>query len=197
MTSLLVAVVLSAGPTWKEVDQVNGVRIESREVAGSKFVALKLTTTTAATPTRLCEEVFGDGHFDPEEPDLKSRRIISENEHERVTYDQISPPVVANRDYAVRAHWELLDGGACRMTFDVANELAPPLPKGWVRIEKVSGYWLFTPDGKGATALEYVVHADPAGSLPPFLVEGGRRSSALKWVKNITTRALKQKETTP
>ena len=186
---VLVLTLLSAAPAeFKKVDEVDGVLIEARPVEGAKVVELRLTTTTSKTPDSLCDAAFGDGRFDPEEPDLKSRKVLSESADERVTYDQISPPVVANRDYAVRARRIRESETGCRMTFAAANELAPPMPAGWVRITKLWGEWSFERQADGKTRVTYVVFSDPAGAVPPFMVEGSRRKFALQWMKMIISR---------
>lgn len=189
LPAVLAAALVSAAPAeFKKVEEVDGVLIEARRVEGAKVVELRLTTTTTKTPGSLCDAAFGDGKFDAQEPDLKSRAVISESDDERVTYDQISPPVVANRDYAVRARRLRESDTRCRMTFAAANELAPPMPVGWVRITKLWGEWTFERQADGKTHVTYVVFSDPAGAVPAFMVEGSRRKFALKWVKLILSR---------
>lgn len=189
MIHLALASLLSAAPAeYKKVEETDGVLIEARPVEGSPIVELRLTTSTTKTTDSLCDAVFGDGKFDPEEPDLKSRKIITESADERVTYDQISPPLVANRDYAVKAKRTRVSDTECSMTFNAANELAPTKPDGWVRITKLWGEWKFERGADGKTKITYVVFSDPAGSIPPFMVEGSRRKFALKWVKMIMSR---------
>ena len=184
----LAALILSAGTDYTKVEETDGVLIESRPVTGSNVVELKLTTTTTKTPGSLCDAAFGEGKFDAEEPDLKSRKILSESADERVTYDQISPPVVANRDYAVRAKRLRTSDDLCVMTFEGANEVAPPRPDGWVRITKLKGEWRFERGPDGRTKITYVVFSDPAGSIPAFMVEGSRRKIAVRWMKMILSR---------
>ena len=186
--SALAALLLHASPEFTKVEEAEGVVIEARPVAGSDLVELRLTTTTTKTPDSLCDAAFGSGKFDPEEPDLKSRRIISESADERVTYDQISPPVVSNRDYAVRARRIRTDETSCRTTFEAANEVAPSKPTGWVRITKLHGEWKFERREDGKTQVTYLVFSDPAGSIPAFMVEGSRRKFALRWMKMILSR---------
>lgn len=186
--SLVPLILLAADSDYTKVDDVDGIAIESRPVPSSSFVELRLTTTTDKTPSSLCDAVFGDGKFDPEEPDLKARTVLEESADERVTYDQISPAVVSNRDYAVRAKRSRKDDGSCVMTFAAANDNAPALPKGWVRITKISGSWTFTPQPDGKTRVVYVIHSDPAGSIPALFVEGTRRKMAVRWVKMILSR---------
>jgi START domain len=188
---LVVLALLAAADDWKRVDTIDGIAIDSRPVKGSHVVELKLTASASAPVDRLCDEAFGPGKFDPEEPDLKSRKVLEESADSRVTYDQINPPLVSQRDFAVRATRVRLEGGVCEMRFAAANELAPKSPPGFVRIEKVSGYWRFEPTAEGKSRITYVVHADPAGAIPPFLIEGTRRAFAVRWVKLISARAAR------
>lgn len=184
----LLALALAAPPEFKKVDEVDGIVVETRPVEGSALVELRLTTETTKTAGSMCDAAFGDGKFDPEEPDLKARTIVTEGPDERVTYEQISPPVVANRDYAVRARRLRADDGSCRMTFEAANEQAPAKPDGWVRITKLRGEWRFEPGAGGKTRVTYVIFSDPGGSIPAFMVEGSRRKIAVRWVKMIVAR---------
>ncbi len=189
MIELTLALLLHAAPAdFARVEETEGVLIEARAVTGSDLVELRLTTTTTKSPGSLCEAAFGDGKFDPQEPDLKSRKIISESEDERVTYDQINPPVVSNRDYAVRAQRIRTSDDSCRVVFAAANEVAPSKPSGWVRITKLRGEWKFERNADGKTQVTYTVFTDPAGSIPAFMVEGSRRKFAIKWMKMILSR---------
>lgn len=190
MISLFLSSILAADAEYEKVTETDGVTIEQRSMPASKFVELRFTTLTDKTPRSLCDAAFGDGKFDPKEPDLKARTIVQESADERVTYDQITPPIVSNRDYVVRAR-RLVEGANCRMTFEAANELGPKSPDGWVRVSKLRGYWLFEPVEGGKTKLTYVVFTDPGGSIPAFLVEGNRKKLGVNWVKMIESRGVK------
>ena len=185
---LPVLLLLSAEPSaWEKVTITDGITIEQLAVSDSKFVELRFTTTSEKTPAALCAAVFGDGKFDKDDPDLKSRKVLSETADTRITYDQITPPLVDHRDYVVKARWAM-EGSACRMTFEATDELAPPPVEGWVRVTRVHGSWLFEPV-EGKTKFTYVVFSDPGGAIPPFIAEGSRRSLGLRWVKMIEARA--------
>ncbi len=190
MNALLIAMVVAqTDAEWKLLSDSDGVTLSSRPVEGSKFVELKVTSTTTKSVSGLCDAAFGEGTFDPEEPDLTSRQVLFQAADERVTHDQISPPLVSKRDYVVRARRNRQADGSCTMTFESTTDLAPPVPEGWVRITKLKGFWRFEPAGEGKTRVTYVVHSDPGGSIPPFLAEGSRRTMAMKWLKMIVGRA--------
>lgn len=185
----LVALILSAAPQWKQVKSSDAVTVEARPVEGSPFAELRATTTVALSVDALCAGAFGTSRADPKEPSLKSRRVISESEHERVAYDKISPPLVADRDYAVRTRREKSPTGSCRVTVDLANDLAPPPSDGLVRIEKLRCVWDFEPQPDGKTKVTYVAWTDPNTSLPTFTVEPSRQSLMIVWVNLVIERA--------
>jgi hypothetical protein len=190
MIAAAISILLTVEPAYEKVAERDGITMEQRQVDGSKFVELRFTTVSDKTPRSLCDAAFGNGAFDASEPDLKSRVILHESADERVTYEQITPPLVSNRDYVVRAR-RIVEGARCRMTFEAANELGPRPPDGWVRITKLRGFWLFEPLESGKTKLTYVVFSDPGGSIPGFLVEGNRRKLGVNWVRMIESRGKK------
>jgi hypothetical protein len=183
--------VLAAAPEWKQHDPVDGIAIASREVPNERVVELRLTTTSKASVDALCTAGFGPKGLDPTEPDITLRRVLEEGAGWQVTYEQISPPIVNNRDYAVRSKKEVLPNGTCRVSFAAANELAPPLPRGFVRIEKLRGSWEFEPAG-AQTRVTYVIFTDPGGSIPAAFIEGSRRKTAVAWVKLVLNRAAQK-----
>lgn len=162
--------------TWRLVDVRDGVRLEARAVQGSPFAELRTTAVSPKRADALCDEAWGDGKFDPTEPDLALRRVLSDGPTERVVYEQLRPSLVSPRDYVLRFRRSGDDAG-CQVTYETDEALAPPLPDGMVRIRRMWGRWQFAPTD-GGTAVTWVSYADPAGALPPFLVEGGRRTEA-------------------
>jgi hypothetical protein len=190
MTSAFVLLALAADPgPWKQIDQQEGITLYARDLPGEKFVELKATTVSAASVETLCTVTYGNEKLAKDEPNVTLRKLISKGENERVTYEQSAAPVVSDRDYAVRTTRESVGEGGCRVTFKVANEQAPAVPKGFVRIEKMYGSWTFEPQTDGKTKLTYLVFADPAGSIPAMFIEGPRKKAAFEWVKRVTDRA--------
>lgn len=191
---LVVLSVLAADAEYKKVDEVDGITVESRPVDGSSFVELRFTTQTTKSPQALCDEVYGQGKYDPTEPDLKSREIVSESENERVTFDRMTPALVSPRSYVIRMKRSWVEG-ACHLDFGAASDVHLPTEPGYIMVTKVHGSWSFVPSEGGQTRLTYVIFSDPAGALPAFFVEGARRKLALTWVKRVIARAGEAKPT--
>ncbi len=188
----LLSLLLLAAPEWKQVKAQDGVTLDARAVEGSPYAELRATTTVAVPADALCAGAFGTAKRDPKEPSLKTRKLISESENERVTYDQIKAPVISDRDYTVRTKRVKTDKGVCRVLVDLAPELDPPLLDDHVRLKKLRCTWDFEPLPDGRTKLTYIVWTDPETSLPTFLVEPPRHDLMITWVKLVIERGLAQ-----
>lgn len=187
--ALLTALVLAADGAFSKEGEAEGYVIESRKVEGSAFAELRLTGATTASPEAFCNAAFGTGKFDAEEPDLKSRAVLRESANERVTHDLISPPLVSDREYTVRTVRTLSSPDRCTVTIDSANELAPLPLAGRVMITNIHSTWRGERQSDGKTRVSYQIFTDPAGAIPPFLIEGTRRTLAVRWLKMIVQRA--------
>ena len=173
------------GGAWQQVDEVDGVLVEARPIAGSNFEALRLTAVSGASVDELCDAAWGDGSVGAWQTEVKSRKILDNRPDTRVFYDHISAPMVSDRDYTVRTHKKREPGGVCSMTFEAANELGPPLPDGWVRITNLRGLFRFEPDSGNTSRLTYEIFTDPGGSIPAFLARSSERKAALHWVEAV------------
>jgi hypothetical protein len=189
MGAMLMSMVMLASQEWRQVLKSDGVTVEAREKAGSRFAELRATTTEALPAEALCAGAFGNGLTDKREPTLTWRKVLSETQDERVTFERTSASIVSDREYAVRTRRVRGDGGKCRVVSEIANELAPPKSPGAVRIEQLACAWDFEPTPSGDTHITYVVSADPKTSLPAFLVEPSLRRIAAEWVKLVIERA--------
>ncbi|MGV3625031.1 MAG: hypothetical protein ACO1OB_29695 [Archangium sp.] len=179
---LVLTMVLAAGG-FSVVENVDGVKVEERAVEGSNFKELRFTAHSSASVETLCQAAYGDGSVPRADASQVKRKVLKESANERVTYDQRKAPIVSQRDYAVR--WKKVTSGeSCTVFFETANELAPPLPEGWVRVAKIKGSWKFTKNGD-QTDIEYVSYSEPGGDIPAFVSEGPRRTLELGVMKTL------------
>lgn len=185
--TLLVLLLLTAAPDFQLVEETGGVRVESRPVSGSKFVELRFTATSPASVEALCDAAYGDGKLPADERNVRQRKVLSEGPDERVTYDVVSAPIVSDRDYVLR--WTRSKSPQrCVVRFGITESRdAPPVDK-MVRLTVLTGSWTFE-SVEGKTRVTYVSHSEPGGGIPPFLVEGTRRSTELDAVRRTLARA--------
>ncbi|MBL8910077.1 MAG: hypothetical protein JNM17_05150 [Archangium sp.] len=188
MVAFIYLVVAAAAPgEFELVEEVDGIRIESRPHAGSDFVDLRLSTTSPATVAKLCDTAFGDGKIPSDERTVRSRKVLSEAADSRVTYEQVSAPVVSDRDYSLKWTRSRV-GDRCIVRFEITDASVPVTPK-FLRLTVITGEWTFSPSADGKTRVQYVSHSEPGGGLPPFLVEGPRRRTELDVVRRTVARA--------
>ncbi|MEW6430213.1 MAG: hypothetical protein AB1730_01790 [Myxococcota bacterium] len=125
----------------------------------------------------LCTSVF-DWGSDVAHDEVSARTLLAERDGVRIVYDQVQQKVVSDRGSAMTQRRTSADG-ACHIRFWVTNEHAPPLPKGFVRMERMWGAWDFVPTD-GGTAITCVLFSDPAGSIPSFLVHSAQKKAVLE-----------------
>lgn len=186
VTALLL--VLAAEPAFVADGVVDGITLEKREVSGSPFFEQRLTATSTATLDALCNEAWGDGSYDPTEPDLKARKVLSEDGGVRVTWEEIAPAVVSPRDYVLNQTVERTPT-TCTMRYRSTTDAAAPVRREFVRITKLWGSWHFEALPAGGVRVTYTSFSDPGGSIPAFLVKGPQRSAAITWMKRTMERA--------
>ncbi len=181
----LLLVVLAQFPTdvfenqgaFEALEDRDGVKVSRREVKGSAYWENRVESATTFAVADLCEGIYEWGTRANDGPGIVLNKLLTDGEDLRVVYNQISKPVVANRDYVLTIIREHRDDGSCRIRFRTTNELAPPKPAGFVRMDKLWGEWILEPVAAGGSKVTYTLFSDPAGSVPAFLVHGAARDS--------------------
>lgn len=186
LIALVLALPAAAAPTWSSLEDKNGVLLETREVPGSAFEEIRVTTQSTAAVDRVCEAVWG-GNTSKLEPGFKTRQTINETPTERWTYERIAASMARDRDYTIHVKREPIANG-CRITFETQNDKGPPPQPGAVRIPAIRGNWEVVATEAGGARIVYVVYSEPGGRVPAFLARGGQRSSAVEWMKIILGR---------
>jgi len=165
-----------------------GLTLQARAVRGSKLSEYRVVTDTPYSVAALCEHIYEWATKGTDHPGVKLRKLLKDGPDERVVYDQIEESVVSDRDYALTVVRRREPDGTCRIRFWTSNELAPPKPAGFVRMERLWGGWLFEPLPGGKARLTHTLFADPAGSIPAFLVHGPQKSA----VRDSVLRGLRR-----
>lgn len=187
---LAVALSASSDSSWRPAGNVDGFKVEARDVAGSPFEEVKVSSLVAQPLASLCDAVWGrdvklDGRF-------KKRVVIRESDTDRWTYEQVRVPVVTDRDLVI--HTQLVaaaQSGRCEVEFESATDPGYPRRSDHVRVGKVHGHWTLEPTSGGKVAMTYVIYSEPGGHLPAFLAKRGLRNAAVDFVKLILSRAGK------
>jgi hypothetical protein len=199
-TKTLAAIIALAGmpvlaradssPEWKLDGVYDGVRVDRREVPGSSFDELRLSVVSSEDLQRLCDAVYPPRISTKLERPFKKQVLLRETPTERWTYEQVSVPVFADRDYVMHAKLEQpASSGHCSVAFQTEDDPAHPPVSGFVRIPVIRGHWDIFPVAPGKQSIQYRIFSEPGGGVPAFLARGGQRGSAIDFMKVILARA--------
>jgi hypothetical protein len=196
MRTLPLVLLVAAAPAlagekpWRADGTVGGMKVELREVEGSKFDEVRVTTTSTVGLQKLCDAIYAKNVGAKAEGNFKKRVVLRETETERWTYEQIAVPVVSDRDYVVHVRLvQPASSGRCEVDFQSEDDPAYPPAAGHVRLKSVRGHWLVLPVEGGGVSVAYTVFSDPGGAVPAFLAKGSQRNAAVDFMKTILARA--------
>jgi hypothetical protein len=99
------------------------------------------------------------------------RTILEWEPGHSLSYLRMDVPIVADRDVALRYRRGFdAERGVFRDEWSTANDAAPPVEKGVVRIARSEGFWELAPESDSHTHVVYESFADPGGHAPAWLV---------------------------
>ncbi len=183
MGTLLLALVLLAADDFELVEEVDGIAVSTREVRGSGIPEVRFVTTVSGDFESLCARAFGTGKIEPGDNHVVARKVLSESADERVTHDELDPPVVSRRDYVVRRTRTRPSPSVCRIDFASLDDA--PETEGIVRLKQLRGSTVIEKASGGKLRVEYRVHTDPGGALPSWLVKSQSRKASLDWFREL------------
>jgi hypothetical protein len=187
--SLVCSTALAQTP-WHADGSTRGVQVERRDVPGSHFDALRLTVVSPARLDRLCDAIYPPAFDGTLERGFKRRELLHQTATERWTYEQISVPVVSDRDYVIHTQLnQAAPTGHCEVTFESTTDPSRPPVSGFVRLPVVRGHWDLSPTTDGQVLVRYEIFTEPGGGVPAFLARGGQKSAAIDFFKLILSRA--------
>jgi hypothetical protein len=162
-----------SGPSedWKLVKQTGGVAIYSRPHPGSNLKEFKAIGEIDAS-TKTVHNVIDDvDAYEEFMPYTAEATVLQKDRNSVITYQRLSPKIVADRDYTIRIEkksWPAQFGIAYLNEWKPANEQGPAEKPGVFRVKVCNGSWLLEPDGPNKTRATYSVFTD-SGINAPFL----------------------------
>lgn len=177
----------SASASWRTLSEKDGLRLESRDVAGSSMPEVRVSARSPFPVARIAAAIWS------ERPGTKLQRryprnrvVLREDQTERLVYQRVHAPVVSERDYTVLMRRNG-DGasGPFQLHFSLANEAGPTPVRGVVRLTTLRGSWTVTPAPGGGSDVVYTIHSEPGGNIPAFLVRRTYIDSARELVMDV------------
>lgn len=164
---------------WKIVKQDKGTNppdwtIYSRQKAGSTFKEFKIIGNINVTPDKAIQALRektqnSEKYIDEKEGYIK---VLNSTENEMLVYSVYNMPFPF-KDRAMCERFlfaENKETGVHSISWQEDWQAAPPQKKDIVRMPIARGSWEFVPIGSGRSRATYIVHADPGGSIPSWMV---------------------------
>lgn len=154
---------------WQLERSKNGIEVFTRKEPGISIKSFRALTWVAVKP-RACLALLNDvAIFKRLFPDcMEARTLVTANKDERTIYIKTDVPFpFSDRDMCVHYKLQIIND-TVRIQLTSQPGVVPQV-RGVVRIEKYVGLWVFIPRGAG-TQIVYEGNADPAGTLPDWLV---------------------------
>jgi hypothetical protein len=194
--SLLVALTApsaSAQNDWKLSVEKEGIKVYTSIVPESQIKAVKVECDLNTTPSQLVAVIMDINSATDWVYHVKSARLIKQvSPSELYYYSEVSLPwPVANRDFV--AHLTVSRDPASKVvTIDgPAVQGYVPVKKGVVRVDNSFGRWVITPVGANLVHVQYMIHTDPGGSIPAWMVNIFATDAPLKIFEGLKVQLQK------
>jgi hypothetical protein len=157
---------------WKLRDEKEGIKIYMRSVAGSDIKALKVSFSIQATMSQMAAVILDVATTDQWVYSTRSCTLLKQISPQEVVYhSEINVPWPAsNRDFIARIR-VTQDPVTRIMTVESFNEPSyVPEKDGVVRVPHADGKWTIKPAAPSQLHVEYMLHIDPGGAIPAWLI---------------------------
>lgn len=172
----------TGGDGWVEVSKKAGLVIYCREKKDSAVKEYKATGEITA-PTWVVKNVIDDvenyAHFMPY---ITESTVLTHDGESLITYQRFSTPLINDRDYILRIHFESRHGAGGTIycnRWKSATGAGPEEKKGVTRVKINEGYWLLEPVGE-ITRATYLIFTDPGGAIPAMAINYGNKNAIPK-----------------
>lgn len=177
---------------WKLIDDDRGVTVEQREVPGAAYGEIRVRASSKLTPEQVFETIWKHHEYPQFMPNLKHLKIVKEQSDVRWVYQQVSVPVVSDREYTLRVTRQLdSESHVYQAQFETDHPAGPPPNPDFTRVKLIRGSWTVEPKEGGGTDLTYRIFSDPGVSLPRFVIENAQKKATANAVRAMLERAAK------
>jgi START domain len=183
--------IATAQKTWKLIAEKDGIYVYTQDLEDSKFKAVRAVCTVDCGVAKLSYVLMDVSNTKDWVYATKVCTLLKKMSPTDIYYySEVELPwPVSNRDFIIRI--TLTQDEKTKVARIIAENHPQYVPekKNVIRIPKSSGNWTLTPIGQGRTKVEYVIHVDPGGSVPAWLVnilaDVGPYSSFTKLKKEV------------
>ena len=179
---------------WKERINRDGIRIYSKQIAGSKLNIIRVDCTISASLSQFVALILDvDAGADWLYSTKSSSLVKKVSPSELYYYSEINFPwPAANRDFV--GHLRVSQNRDTKtVTIDAENVAGfVPEKKGVIRIVSSTGKWTLTKKENNQLVVEYILQADPGGTLPSWITNLFDTKGPFETFKNLRQKIQKQ-----
>lgn len=182
----------SAQEGWKLKLEKEEIKIYTKPCIDSKINSLKVVCTVDATLSQIAAVLLDIKSQDEWFYHTKSMLLKEMSPFELYYYAELYFPFpFSNRDFI--EHIVLSQNPVTRVLTMTVQNLPDfiPLQKGFVRVLHSECMWVITPLAKKTLQVEFTLFADPAGSIPIWLVNAMSYYGPFETFKKLKTQLLK------
>jgi len=160
------------GDNWELKKNTDGIKIFTRAIENSKIKAIKVECVLDATLSQLTAVLIDIKNGEDWLYHVSTSYVIKQVSPSELYYYSLveMPWPISNRDFI--AHLKVSQDPATKTVSIDAPCIADmvPLKPKIVRVTDSNGQWVLSSMGKDKIKVVYVLHADPGGSLPAWLI---------------------------
>ena len=174
LTALAFLLIISSSSfanDWQLEKNKEGIKVYTREKAGSEILEFKAICEVAAPRLRVAEVVARITDYPNWFPDCANAQVLKSisSTKRKIYYEVDLPWPTSNRDVVMMLRVEV-DKSAHSTTIFFDHATGGKAEKeGVVRMPYADGFWKLTTIGK-KTKVHYQFIADPGGSLPAWVI---------------------------
>lgn len=156
---------------WTLRRQKDGIRTYTAEVQGSRILAVKLVCTATGTFNQLLAVLFDVPNVRTWAFNSRSSVLLKQiSSSEMIFYAEVNTPFpLSNRDYI--SHLKVFS--VSHDTLVIESAAMPgyiPEKEDLVRIHESKAHWLVTRNGDNSIRIEYIIHFNPGGNVPAWMI---------------------------
>jgi len=180
------SVVQANAEAWRLDRSQDGIDVYTRPVTGSAVRAFK-GTSEFDHPTGAVLHVLRDGNRLREWfPNCMDSTLLARDGSISFQYSAMAAPwPVSDRDQILRTEFLRDEAtGLIELRMTAAPEHLPERP-GRVRVQTAEGSWRLEPLGTGRSRVTFVMHLDPGGGVPQWLVNTRVVETPFEAIRNL------------
>lgn len=156
---------------WQLVKQANGVKVYTKPISDSEFLAFKGVIEINKPQTELADVILNVSDWPIWVPDVVEARTLEQNQSLQSYYVKSDLPwPISDRDGVYRSELNLNLREGTTIIKITATPNALPYSKNTTRILKAEGYWMLTDTKSHGTLVSFQMHVEPGGSIPDWLI---------------------------